>query len=57
MMDGGVNTFRFINEEGKAFFVNYWRALLGAPMLGMKRKNRWKTLTSIVRSLASNRDG
>jgi catalase len=32
MMDGfGVNTFRFINEEGKSFFVKFhWRALLGA---------------------------
>ena len=32
MMDGfGVNTFRFVNEEGKSFFVKFhWRALLGA---------------------------
>ncbi len=32
MMDGfGVNTFRFVNEEGKAFFVKFhWHAMLGA---------------------------
>ena len=32
MMDGfGVNTYRFVNEEGKAFFVKFhWRAMLGA---------------------------
>ncbi|PWA09735.1 catalase HPII [Pueribacillus theae] len=31
MMEGfGVNTFRFINEEGKAFFVKFhWKPLLG----------------------------
>ncbi len=35
MMDGfGVNTYRFVNEAGKAFFVKFhWRAVLGAHSL------------------------
>lgn len=35
MMDGfGVNTFRFVNAQGKARFVKFhWRALLGAHSL------------------------
>jgi hypothetical protein len=35
MMDGfGVNTYRFVNEHGKSFFVKFhWRALLGAHAL------------------------
>ena len=32
MMDGfGVNTYRFVNDEGKAYFVKFhWRSKLGA---------------------------
>ncbi len=35
MMDGfGVNTYRFVNEEGKSCFVKFhWRAMLGAHSL------------------------
>ena len=35
MMEGfGVNTFRFINEEGKAHFVKFhWKSLLGVHSL------------------------
>lgn len=35
MMDGfGVNTYKFVNEEGKAFFVKFhWRPILGVHSL------------------------
>jgi catalase len=35
MMDGfGVNTYRFVNEAGKSYFVKFhWRAMLGAHSL------------------------
>lgn len=60
MMDGfGVNTFRFVNRDGKAVFVKYhWRAQLGAHALEWDEATKLsgKDTDSMRRDLMDNID-